>query len=240
MKTAKTKGIATSSEAKKKKADVTAERLLEISLRAFTENGFDETSMRGLAQAAGLSPGAFYYHYSSKEAVIQVFYEKSFESFLKAASQIFESTDNFSERVREIVRARLSTFTGSRDLLIVLSRSAVDPRSPLSPFGKEQKRLREATVRIMEELVKSSDLRCDKRLLPYLPYLLWMYTMGILFYWAFDESPKQNRTTRLIDSLTPQLARLIGFTRLPLTGSVLKPFLEVLELLLPETVRKSR
>lgn len=225
--------ISNASAPKKKKAELTAERLLEISLREFTQKGFDATSMRDLAKAAGLSAGAFYYHFPSKEAVIQVFYENAFQDFHRACVPIFARTRSFPERMIEVLKARLKTFAASRDLLIVLSRAAVDPKSPLSPFGKDQKVIRENTIRLMRDLIVTSDLKCDKRLLPFLPDLLWMYMMGIIFFWAFDESADQQKTQKLIDRLTPQLARLIRFTRLPLTGSVLKPFLEILGFMIP-------
>lgn len=237
MKAGKSDLNSSSSPEKKGKAELTAERLLEISLREFIKNGFDKTSMRDLARAAGLSPGAFYYHFESKEAVIQVFYEQSFAAFAQAVADISRAGKSFSQRMQSVLEARLETFAESRDLLIVLSRAAVDPRSALSPFGEEQREIREATIQLMRELMATSDLKCDKRLLPYLPDLLWMYMMGIIFFWAFDESPKQKNTRHLIEKLTPQLVRLISFTRLPLTGSVLKPFLEVLEFLLPGRVK---
>lgn len=43
---------------------------MEVALDLFSEQGYDATSMRDIAAALGLSPGAFYHHFPSKEAVL--------------------------------------------------------------------------------------------------------------------------------------------------------------------------
>jgi AcrR family transcriptional regulator len=219
---------------KKSKSEITAERLYLISMERFLKKGFDDTTMRDLAEAAELSPGAFYYHFPNKEAVVQQFYRRSFETFRMECTKIFSKTDNFETRFEAVLEARLSTFDGSRELLIVLSRSAVDPRSPLSPFGDGQKEIRDATVGIMREMMDSSDLKCDKGLRRYLPELFWMYLMGIMLFWVFDDSKLQEKTHALIGQLTKQVVRLIRFSRIPLSGTVLTPLKKTLNLVISE------
>lgn len=48
----------------------TPERIIEVALDLFSEQGYEATSMRHIAAALGLSPGAFYHHFPSKEAVL--------------------------------------------------------------------------------------------------------------------------------------------------------------------------
>ena len=43
---------------------------MEVALDLFAEQGYEATSMRDIAAALGLSPGAFYHHFPSKEAVL--------------------------------------------------------------------------------------------------------------------------------------------------------------------------
>lgn len=218
----------------KKKAEITSEKLLELCLAQFQRKGFEGTTMRALASSAGLSPGAFYYHFKSKEAVVQVFYEKTFADFANRCREIFAAESNFSRRMEQAIFARFETFESNRELLIVLSRAAVDPRSELSPFGPATKQIREATIGIFEEMIAGSDFRCDKRLLAYMPTLLWMYLMGMIFFWVFDESFAQKRSRDLVKILTPQLYRMISFTRFPMPGSVIQPLLHALQLVMPK------
>ena len=43
---------------------------MEVALDLFADQGYEATSMRDIAAALGLSPGAFYHHFPSKEAVL--------------------------------------------------------------------------------------------------------------------------------------------------------------------------
>lgn len=214
------------------KSQVTARRLYQISMRQFQEKGFDETTMRDLAAATELSLGAFYYHFPNKEAIIQLFYQRSFESFQSACLEVFKHSVSLEERLIGVLEARLHTFDGSRDILVVLSRSAVDPRSPLSPFGSEQKEIRESTIQIMKQMTEGSDLKCEKGIRAYLPELFWMYLMGIILFWVFDESTDQKKTREFIRQFTPQIVRLVRYTRIPLSGAVLSPLKKTLEMML--------
>lgn len=221
-------------QSKKSKSERTSSRLYDISIEQFLKRGFDQTTMRDLAQAADLSPGAFYYHFPNKEAVIQRFYEQTFAQFAEAARLSMAEHEGFEARYLKLLEARLETFKESRELLVVLSRAAVDPRSSLSPFGPEQREIREATIGLMQECIENSDLSAHTKLRPYLPELLWMYMMGLILYWVFDPSSEQKQTRELMRLLTPQVIRLIRFSRIPLTGRVLQPIFQVLQIVVPE------
>lgn len=43
---------------------------MEVALDLFSDQGYEATSMRDIAAALGLSPGAFYHHFPSKETVL--------------------------------------------------------------------------------------------------------------------------------------------------------------------------
>jgi AcrR family transcriptional regulator len=47
------------------------EQILEAALNCFARNGFHQTSMRDICKEAGLSAGAVYLHFSSKEDIIE-------------------------------------------------------------------------------------------------------------------------------------------------------------------------
>src|ERR1700709_2528112 len=49
---------------------LTAERIHEAGLTLFNERGYTGTTVRELADACGLTPGAIYNHYASKEALL--------------------------------------------------------------------------------------------------------------------------------------------------------------------------
>ncbi|WP_062385720.1 TetR/AcrR family transcriptional regulator [Demequina iriomotensis] len=56
----------------------TRERIQEVALERFTENGYDQTSLREIAEDLGVTKAALYYHFKSKDEIL--------ESLLAAAS----------------------------------------------------------------------------------------------------------------------------------------------------------
>ena len=48
----------------------THERILKSGLAAFLEEGFEKANLRRICKAAGVTTGAFYGYFSSKEAVV--------------------------------------------------------------------------------------------------------------------------------------------------------------------------
>jgi AcrR family transcriptional regulator len=58
------------------KSQETRFQILQTALGLFRQQGLDDTTMRGIAAAADLSLGAAYYYFSSKEAIIQAYYDE--------------------------------------------------------------------------------------------------------------------------------------------------------------------
>lgn len=50
-------------------SEETRSRILQISQTLFSQNGYDATGVAEICQAAGVSKGAFYHHFPSKQAV---------------------------------------------------------------------------------------------------------------------------------------------------------------------------
>lgn len=48
----------------------TRERILDIALELFTEQGYDKTSLREIAERLGFSKAAVYYHFASKDDIL--------------------------------------------------------------------------------------------------------------------------------------------------------------------------
>lgn len=215
------------------KASASRQHLAETALRLFAEKGFEKTTMRDLAKEAGVSLGHFYYHFSSKEEIVNVFYLETLAEIEAASLELKTKTKKFEDRYLGFVRARMKTFERQRSLVIAISGVAVDPKSPLSPFGSETKTIRLRTIRLIESLIEDSDFRCGEKIQPYAPILLWYLLMGFIFYWVFDSSRKQVRTDELIERLTPLVLRLMRASRLPLAGTVLRPVHALLKDFIP-------
>lgn len=91
----------------------TVDRVLEVALRLFSQQGFRGTSMRDIATAAGLSIGNVYHHFVNKEALFETLIERYWKLLLDpnlrinqlfAASRFPEDLEELAAACDEIVR----------------------------------------------------------------------------------------------------------------------------------------
>ncbi|WP_269854661.1 TetR/AcrR family transcriptional regulator [Streptomyces sp. RPT161] len=67
-------------ERRRKGSDTKAE-IQEIALELFTENGYEATSMREIAERLDISKAALYYHFAGKEDIIRSLFDEYMEEF---------------------------------------------------------------------------------------------------------------------------------------------------------------
>ena len=53
------------------RSEETRAHILQAALSLFSKNGYDATSVAEICRAAGVSKGAFYHHFASKQTVFQ-------------------------------------------------------------------------------------------------------------------------------------------------------------------------
>lgn len=201
------------------KAQRTREQILGASLALFRERGFDATSMRDIAAAAGLSLGGAYYYFPSKEALVFAFYARTQAAAEARSARTLGTTSRFRERLRDVLLFELEQLAAYRGFVVVLARSALDPSRPLSPFSAATRDVREGAIEILRRAVAGSDLKVHRRLAPHLPRLLWLFQMAVIFFWLHDASPGQARTRRVVDASLALLDRLLPLSALPVPGA---------------------
>ena len=210
------------------KAEETRNRILDAALRLFRERGFDSTTMRDIAAEAGVATGAAYYYYRSKEDLVMAFYLRTDEESREAFTRAVSSTKDLRKRLRGIIAAKFVQFAEHRSLLTALLKAGVDPRDPLSPFGRETQRVREENIAWFARALEGADVSVPKDIASHLPGLLWLYHVGLIYYWIIDESPGQRKTRRLIETTVDLIVQLLRVASLPLMGPLRKRFLTVL------------
>jgi AcrR family transcriptional regulator len=57
-------------EAKTRRRSDTRERIQDVALERFTVNGYDQTSLREIAEDLGVTKAALYHHFKSKEEIL--------------------------------------------------------------------------------------------------------------------------------------------------------------------------
>lgn len=223
--------------AKTRKGEQTRAHILETALVLFRERGYEETTMRAIADAAGVAVGNAYYYFRSKEYLIQAFYERSHEEHLAAARNVLETESDLRARLLGVMRTKIETSMPYHRFAAVLFKTAADPKSPLNPFHEDSREIRERAIALFAEVVEGSETRLrHAELRAELPRLLWMYEMAIVLYWIHDDSPGCLRTYRLLEHTVTLVVRLISLANLPLMRPLIRTTLELLGDLRSEAV----
>jgi hypothetical protein len=87
--------------------------------------------------------------------------------------------------------------------------------------------VRRDSIKLFEQLVEQTKARIPGDLRAELPYLLWLYHMGVVLFWIHDSSRKRARTYRLIDQTVDLLDKLISLASNPLMRPVRKKALRL-------------
>lgn len=204
------------------KADKTKQKILEVSLDLFLKHGYEKTTMREIAKAVGLAPGAAYYHFDAKEHIIQAFYEMSFEEHLPEVERVLAKERDLKKLIAGVTKAHMKIAEKYHAISKALFTTAGDPDHALSPFSTQSKDLRDRNIEIYRRVMAATTSAVPAKLRDKLPEMLWMYKMGIILYWIYDRSPRQKKTFQLVDQSSILIGRLIQLSNLP----VIKGFSE--------------
>ncbi len=197
------------------KAELTRSSIVDAAMRLFRENGYDATTMRAIADEAGVSLGSAYYYFSGKEELVQAFYDQIQVEHATAAEPAY-GTPVFADRLRGVMEAFVDVAEPFHDFGGQFFKNAADPASPLSPFSHQSTPARQASTDLFRRAVEGSDLKVSPALRAELPDLLWLLHMGVVLFWVHDDSEGQRRTRTLVTGLVPLLDRSVRLTRLPL------------------------
>jgi AcrR family transcriptional regulator len=201
---------------KTKRGETSRAAIFDAALALFQERGYEATTMRAIAERAGVSLGSSYHYFASKEHLVLEFYRHTHQLHMAVIGPLLIREHDLAARLRGVVRAVVVTCEPFHDFAGAIFSTVANPVSPLNPFGRESKTLRDEVIQLYAEVVRGSDARLPADIVAELPTLLWLYQMGILYFWIFDRSTGRLRTLEVIDQTTDLIVRLLGLANLPI------------------------
>lgn len=197
-----------------KRGETSRAAIFGAALELFKERGYDATTMRAVAERAGVSLGSSYHYFASKEHLVLEFYRYTHQLHLAAVAPLLARERDLAARLRGVMRAVVVTCEPFHDAAGSIFSTVANPSSPLNPFGPTSKPLRDEVIQLYAQVVSGSSARIPSDVGEQLPLLLWLYQMGILYFWIFDKSPGRLRTLEVIDETADLIVRLISLANL--------------------------
>jgi len=102
----------------------TKEAIREAAIGLFSSKGFDQTSLREVADAVGITKASLYYHYASKLDLLLAIIEPIFDE-LRAVADRAEQLRRDPQAVREVLTGQVRVFLRHRSVGAMSVRDSV-------------------------------------------------------------------------------------------------------------------
>lgn len=145
-----------------KRSIETRTRIIEAAMNLFAKNGYDVTSVSEICEAAGVSKGAFYHHFHTKEVIFQQAMEEWLDSidrqmatFRETDITVPQALEQMTQMMPQVYRAALG---GLPMFLEFLSHSYRDPEV-LQAIASPHHRYREFFTAMIQDGIDEGSLR---------------------------------------------------------------------------------
>lgn len=102
----------------------TKDAIREAAIQLFSSKGFEQTSLREVADAVGITKASLYYHYASKVDLLIAIIEPMFED-LRALVESLDTRPHSPQSVREVLTAQVDSMLRNRRTGVLCMRDTV-------------------------------------------------------------------------------------------------------------------
>ncbi|MFL6060365.1 MAG: TetR/AcrR family transcriptional regulator [Marmoricola sp.] len=139
------------------------DELLAIAARLFAERGFKNTTVRDIAEEAGILSGSLYHHFDSKESMVDELLD-TFQTALWEQYDAIEASDRTpKEKLVAVVRASFEAIGEHRNEVAIFQSDALY-LATFERFGyliERNRKFRTLWTGLLEAGVASGELRAD-------------------------------------------------------------------------------
>jgi AcrR family transcriptional regulator len=180
----------------------TRERIIDAARQLFAANGFEASTTRDIADAAGIASGTLFNYFATKEDIVASLAAEAVAETNLEFEEREMGLGSFEEELFAFVSAGLRKLKPLRKHLTALLEKALSPLAAVAVDGNHS--LRVAHLEIVARLAKHHVGELD----PVALQLYWTLYTGVLMFWANDRSPKQEDTLALLDQ---SLSMFVGW-----------------------------
>ena len=159
------------------------QQLLDIAGGLFAERGFKNTTVRDIADAAGILSGSLYHHFDSKESIVDELLSTFQRELFATYDEILASTTDTAGRIDAIVRASFDAIHHHHNEVAIFQNDAAYLMGfeRFAYLREHNRRFRRMWVELLDAGVGSGALRPD--LDPELTYRFIRDTVWVAVRW---------------------------------------------------------
>lgn len=161
--------------------------LFETAIRAFGAEGYEASTLRGIAKQAGVSPGLLYRYFPSKRAVVLALYAELSSEYASRAAPLPQG--GWPTRFGHALEVSLATLAPHRDLLAsLLGVLLADPEHGVLGPGTAASRASVLQI-FLDAVTEASNAPSEGA--EALGRLLYALHLALILAWLLDRSPRQ-------------------------------------------------
>jgi AcrR family transcriptional regulator len=191
------------------------ERLYETAIRLISKHGYESTTLRTVADNAGVSVGLLYKYFPNKRAVVVELYDRLSAEFVSRVAET--RSGKWRDRFVFALKTSLDVLGPHRSTLAALIPVLVgDPDEGVFAESAASSRLR--VEKIFHAAVTGATDVPAPRVAAALGRLLYLLHLSVILWWLLDRSPKQRATQGLIallQRILPSAALALRFPPIP-------------------------
>lgn len=210
------------------KSDDTRAKITETAIESFRERGYDQTTIRLIADEAGISVGNAYYYFPTKNHLVQELYLRVQGDHLDRVHAAIDSSTDIAKRLEIALLTGLDATGPYHDSAPGFLAAAISPTSAVSPFGADAAGSRALAIQVFQEVVDGSTNAIPTELKRQLPELLWLAYMGLTLFWVYDNSEGQGKSRTLARAACKLFGTVLPLARLPFARGPLNELLQLI------------
>ena len=183
------------------------QRLCDLALKAFAEQGVEGMSLRGLAAAAGCSRTTPYRYFKNKADILAAVRQAQFQRMADDAEEVARSVSNPDERLVALARAYLSFALATPDAYRVMYSVAQQDEQRYPELVRQINRAQQPMMNAVDEAIESGSIKGDPA---NIVHVLWAGLHGIISLHLSDKLHMRRDIEELAEVMIRSLSRAVA------------------------------
>jgi AcrR family transcriptional regulator len=187
------------------------QRFIQAFIAEVREQGYAAVSLRDVARRSGMSDGAIYKHFASKEKILLCYYLLKMEGLRKEGAILLGRKGyTLAERLQALLEFQIGQYEGEKDFLEKTFHATFVAASLMWSEVAAMRRMYLETAGAFIKAAEADGEIPEVVWAGIVDEMLWCHYMGVMMYWQKDDSERHEDTTQFIDRTVNLFTAVVG------------------------------